>query len=199
MKFIKKFKPISLLGFLNLLLAIVILMCINNQVPVLFDLSMNDKMYGDKFVIMILPLISFFLSIFHLFYEKEEKINKTFNNRILPILICILIIIGSLYSLKAFNYSSQYSYYNNINIYTVICIIVGTLLSIISYNFGILEKIFKTKKIDFLRKIIYIIGIILMYFSIIGFLLDNLIIYILGIVLVIILIILTVLKLINKK
>ena len=199
MKFIKKFKPISLLGFLNLLLAIVILMCINNQVPVLFDLSMNVKMYGDKFVIMILPLISFFLSILHLFYEKEEKINKTFNNRILPILICILIIIGSLYSLKAFNYSSQYSYYNNINIYTVICIIVGTLLSIISYNFGILEKIFKTKKIDFLRKIIYIIGIILMYSSIIGFLLDNLIIYILGIVLVIILIILTVLKLINKK
>lgn len=199
MKFIKKFKPISLLGFLNLLLAIVMLMCINNQVPVLFDLSMNVKMYGDKFVIMILPLISFFLSILHLFYEKEEKINKTFNNRILPILICILIIIGSLYSLKAFNYSSQYSYYNNINIYTVICIIVGTLLSIISYNFGILEKIFKTKKIDFLRKIIYIIGIILMYFSIIGFLLDNLIIYILGIVLVIILIILTVLKLINKK
>ena len=199
MKFIKKFKPICLLGFLNLLLAIVMLMCINNQVPVLFDLSMNVKMYGDKFVIMILPLISFFLSILHLFYEKEEKINKTFNNRILPILICILIIIGSLYSLKAFNYSSQYSYYNNINIYTVICIIVGTLLSIISYNFGILEKIFKTKKIDFLRKIIYIIGIILMYFSIIGFLLDNLIIYILGIVLVIILIILTVLKLINKK
>lgn len=199
MKFIKKFKPISLLGFLNLLLAIVMLMCINNQVPVLFDLSMNVKMYGDKFVIMILPLISFFLSILHLFYEKEEKINKTFNNRILPILIYILIIIGSLYSLKAFNYSSQYSYYNNINIYTVICIIVGTLLSIISYNFGILEKIFKTKKIDFLRKIIYIIGIILMYFSIIGFLLDNLIIYILGIVLVIILIILTVLKLINKK
>ena len=199
MKFIKKFKPISLLGFLNLLLAIVMLMCINNQVPVLFDLSMNVKMYGDKFVIMILPLISFFLSILHLFYEKEEKINKTFNNRISPILICILIIIGSLYSLKAFNYSSQYSYYNNINIYTVICIIVGTLLSIISYNFGILEKIFKTKKIDFLRKIIYIIGIILMYFSIIGFLLDNLIIYILGIVLVIILIILTVLKLINKK
>jgi len=199
MKFIKKFKPISLLGFLNLLLAIVILMCINNQVPVLFDLSMNVKMYGDKFVIMILPLISFFLSILHLFYEKEEKINKTFNNRILPILICILIIIGSLYSLKAFNYSSQYSYYNNINIYTVICIIVGTLLSIISYNFGILEKVFKTKKIDFLRKIIYIIGIILMYSSIIGFLLDNLIIYILGIVIVIILIILTVLKLINKK
>ena len=52
-------------------------MCINNQVPVLFDLSMNVKMYGNKFVIMILPLISFFLSILHLFYEKEEKINKT--------------------------------------------------------------------------------------------------------------------------
>lgn len=199
-----KIKPISILGILSMIFSITILFYIKGQVPVLFDLSMNVKYYGDKLVILIIPFIALFFSILHLFYEKEEKINKTFNNIIIPILVGILVILGTLYSIKAFNYSSPNSLYNNISILVIIGTVLGTLISILSTNFNLLHKIvLKFKNGEKLEKllsiILFIFGIVFMYTTILSFLFDTKVTLVIGISILVILLIVPIIYKSRKK